>query len=260
MAAHYIKKKVVLKCWFQAAMHRFSFHIELDLNFVTWTALNTWRYRRYLITLTKSWIWVAQIICLFEFLRLKVINNHKIGTNLPPTAAHTHTHTLRQLTSASAFLLFFFFNPQTHFLCSFCWILSASDFCCGLRGAVVSWLEACLMGIRTRAARRAAIFANHRKHTNSSVFIRWLVAGGAGSSLLSLVSFGSCIFLCSYLQRKSTDDYWKGCYDRRYYSCLLFHWSVGLRLRQSALGILITVIKSCYCMLIFMLLWKITVD
>ena len=105
--------------------------------------------------------------------------------------------------------IFFFFLLQTQFLCSFCWILSASEFCCGLRGAAVSWLEACLMGIRTRAARHTAIFTNHRKHTNSSVFMCWLVAGGAGSSLLSLVSFGSCIFLCSCLQSKSTEDYWK---------------------------------------------------
>lgn len=257
MAAHYIKKKVVLKCWFQAAMHRFSFRIELDLNFVTWTALNTWRYRRYLITLTKSWIWLAQIICLFEFLRLKVINNHKIGTNLPPTATHTHSGSSHLLLP---FSFFFFLTPKLIFCVVF------AEFCRPQTSAVVFggllWAGWRLVwwgsGLGPPDAR--PFFANHRKHTNSSVFIRWLVAGGAGSSLLSLVSFGSCIFLCSYLQRKSTDDYWKGCYDRRYYSCLLFHWSVGLRLRQSALGILITVIKSCYCMLIFMLLWKITVD
>lgn len=128
MAAHYIKKKVVLKCWFQAAMHRFSFRIELDLNFVTWTALHTWRYRRYLITLTKSWIWVAQIICLFEFLRLKVINNHKIGTNLPPTATHTHSGSSHLLLP---FSFFFFLTPKLIFCVVF------AEFCRPQTSAVV---------------------------------------------------------------------------------------------------------------------------
>ena len=106
-------------------------------------------------------------------------------------------------------IFFFFFYSRLSFCAVFAEFCRPQSSAVVFRGAAVSWLEACLMGIRTRAARHTAIFANHRKHTNSSVFMCWLVAGGAGSSLLSLVSFGSCIFLCSCLQRKSTEDYWK---------------------------------------------------
>lgn len=173
-----------------------------------------------------------------------------------------HTHTCRQLTSASVFVVFLLQTAsrvcgETHFfvvsveicqpVCSA--VVFGGGGCCKLAAGLFD-------GDQDADRQTHGHLANRRKQTNSSVFMRWLVAGVAGGRFLSAFtgSFDSWSFLCSYLQRKALMTTESLLWEERLFPLIVRvnHSSVGSNSDTACRAAHLQ--KTC--MWIFVLLWE----